>query len=43
MLKRFGDETLRLTIPAHRPVKKATLAKALKSARLDVDRFLELL
>jgi predicted RNA binding protein YcfA (HicA-like mRNA interferase family) len=32
-----------LTVPAHRPVKRSTLAQILKQARLDVDEFLELL
>ena len=30
------------TVPAHRPVKRSTLSHILKQARLDVDRFLEL-
>jgi predicted RNA binding protein YcfA (HicA-like mRNA interferase family) len=41
--KRLGDEILKITVPAHRPVKRSTLAHILKQARLDVDRFLELL
>ena len=41
--KRIGDEVLKLTIPAHRPVKRSTLARILKQARIDVERFLELL
>ena len=40
--KRIGDEVLKLTVPAHRPVKRTTLARILKQARLDVERFLEL-
>jgi predicted RNA binding protein YcfA (HicA-like mRNA interferase family) len=32
-----------VTIPAHRPVKPSTLAKILKQAGIDVDRFLGLL
>lgn len=43
MQKRIGDELLKLTVPAHRPVKRSTLAHILKQARLDVDEFLELL
>jgi predicted RNase H-like HicB family nuclease len=38
-----GDELLKLTVPAHRPVKRSTLSHILKQARLDVDRFFELL
>jgi predicted RNA binding protein YcfA (HicA-like mRNA interferase family) len=41
--KRVGDEVFKLTVPAHRPVKRSTLAHILKQARLDVERFLELL
>lgn len=41
--KRIGDELLKITVPAHRPVKRSTLAHILKQARIDVDRFLELL
>jgi predicted RNA binding protein YcfA (HicA-like mRNA interferase family) len=41
--KRMGDEVLKLTVPAHRPVKRSTLAHILKQARLDVEQFLELL
>ncbi len=40
--KRMGDELLKITFPAHRPVKRSTLAHILKQARLDIDRFLEL-
>jgi predicted RNA binding protein YcfA (HicA-like mRNA interferase family) len=41
--KRLPDETLKLTVPAHRPVKRSTLAHLLKQARLSVDDFLSLL
>jgi len=41
--KRVGDEVLKLTVPAHRPVKRSTLAHILAQARMDVERFLELL
>ena len=41
--KRAGGELLKITVPAHRPVKRSTLAHLLKQARLDVDRFLQLL
>jgi predicted RNA binding protein YcfA (HicA-like mRNA interferase family) len=43
MQKRIGEELLKITIPAHRPVKRSTLSHILKQARLDVDRFVELL
>ncbi len=41
--KRIGDELLKITVPAHRPVKRPTLVHLLKQARIDVERFLELL
>jgi predicted RNA binding protein YcfA (HicA-like mRNA interferase family) len=43
MQKHFNDEILKLTKPAHNPVKRSTLAHILKQARMDIDRFLELL
>ena len=41
--KRAGNEVLKITVPAHRPVKRSTLARILKEARLGVDEFLRLL
>ena len=41
--KRSGDEVLKITVPAHRPVKRSTLAHILKQARLSLDEFRELL
>lgn len=41
--KNLQDETLKITVPAHKPVKRSTLAKILKQARIDLDYFLELL
>jgi predicted RNA binding protein YcfA (HicA-like mRNA interferase family) len=41
--KHLADELLKITVPAHRPVKRSTLSHILKQARIDVDRFLELL
>ncbi|NJL60813.1 MAG: type II toxin-antitoxin system HicA family toxin [Methylacidiphilales bacterium] len=41
--KSLPDETLKITVPAHRPVKRSTLARILKQARIDLDYFLELL
>ena len=40
--KHVHDDTLKLTIPAHRPIKRSTLSHILKQARLSVDQFLEL-
>ncbi|MCF2146530.1 type II toxin-antitoxin system HicA family toxin [Desmonostoc muscorum LEGE 12446] len=33
------DEVLKLTVPAHLTVKRSTLAKILKQARIDLERF----
>ena len=41
--KKVGDETLKVTIPAHKPVKRSTLSHILKQARLSVDDFKKLL
>ncbi len=41
--KQTGEKVLRLTVPAHRPVKRSTLSHILKQAGLSVDEFLELL
>jgi len=34
--------TLKATIPAHKPIKRSTLAKLLKDAEIDVEDFLAL-
>lgn len=41
--KHLGDRTLKITVPAHTPVKRSTLSHILKQAGLGTDRFLELL
>jgi predicted RNA binding protein YcfA (HicA-like mRNA interferase family) len=41
--KHISDRTLKLTIPAHRPIKRSTLAHILKQAQLSVEEFLDLL
>ena len=40
--KHLPEETLKLTIPAHRPVKRSTLSHILKQARLNVEEFIDL-
>ncbi len=40
--KHLPDEVLKLTVPAHRPVKRSTLSHILRQARLTVDEFLDL-
>lgn len=41
--KRLPNEMLKITVPAHRPIKRSTLSHILKQARLSVERFIELL
>lgn len=41
--KMVEGEVLRITVPAHRPIKRSTLSHILKQARLDVEGFLRLL
>ena len=40
--KNLKDEFLKLTIPAHRPIKRSTLSHILKQARMSLERFLDL-
>ena len=40
--KHLHAETLKLTLPAHHPIKRSTLAHILKQARLSVEDFLKL-
>jgi len=39
--KHIIDEILKLTIPAHKPIKRSTLAHILKQARITPDDFIE--
>lgn len=41
--KHTPDETLKLVVPAHRPIKRSTLSHILKQARLTVEVFHQLL
>jgi len=41
--KHTPRETLKLTIPAHRPIKRSTLSHILKQAKLTVEEFDKLL
>jgi predicted RNA binding protein YcfA (HicA-like mRNA interferase family) len=41
--KHLATEVLKVTVPAHRPIKRSTLSHILKQARLSVDQFNELL
>lgn len=41
--KRTPAEMLKLTVPAHRPIKRSTLSRILKHARLSMENLRELL
>ncbi len=41
--KHTVDEMLKITIPAHKPIKRSTLSHILKQARISVERLKELL
>ena len=41
--KRTSTEVLKLTVPAHRPIKRSTLSHILKQAKLTVEEFNRLL
>jgi len=41
--KHTAAETLKLTVPAHRPIKRSTPAHILKHAQLSAEEFQELL
>lgn len=41
--KHTGDKLLKLTVPAHKPVKRSTLAHILKQAHLDIEEFIDLI
>ena len=41
--KHIADEMLKITIPAHKPIKRSTLSHILKQARIGADQLKELL
>ena len=41
--KRTREETLRIIVPAHRPIKRSTLSHILKDAQLTVEKLNDLL
>jgi len=41
--KHSADETLKIIVPAHKPIKRSTLSHILKQAKLSVEELLELL
>ncbi len=40
--KRTENEVLKITVPAHKPVKRSTLSHILKQAHIDVEEFIKL-
>ena len=43
MQKRVEEETIKITIPAHKPIKRSTLSHIIKSSGLTLEDFLTLL
>jgi len=41
--KHTTERTLKLTVPAHNPIKRSTLSQIIKQAHLSVDEFTKLL
>ena len=41
MQKHLPDDVLKLTVPAHKPIKRSTLSHILKQVRISVDEFLD--
>jgi predicted RNA binding protein YcfA (HicA-like mRNA interferase family) len=41
--KHLPGETLKIIIPAHRPIKRSTLAHIIKQAKLSVEEFRDLI
>jgi predicted RNA binding protein YcfA (HicA-like mRNA interferase family) len=41
--KRIGNELLKITVPAHNPIKRSTLAHILKQATTNLEHFNKLL
>ncbi len=41
--KRTAEGVLKLTVPAHKPVKRSTLRRILSQAEMELDEFLKLL
>jgi predicted RNA binding protein YcfA (HicA-like mRNA interferase family) len=39
--KHTSEKTLKLTVPAHKPIKRSTLSHILKQANLSVDEFMK--
>ncbi len=42
MEKRIGDELIKITVPAHKPIKRSTLSHIIKYAGLTVEELIKL-
>ncbi|TDJ74355.1 MAG: addiction module toxin, HicA family [Planctomycetota bacterium] len=40
--KHMVEETLKITVPAHKPIKRSTLSHIIKQARLELESFIKL-
>lgn len=41
--KRSGDDVIKLTVPAHSPIKRSTLSHIIKASGLTLEEFMEYL
>ncbi len=41
--KHTSEKTLKLTVPAHKPIKRSTLSHILRQANLSVDKLMKLI
>lgn len=41
MQKKTSEKTIKVTLPAHKPIKKNTLRQLIKQSELDLDDFLK--
>jgi predicted RNA binding protein YcfA (HicA-like mRNA interferase family) len=41
--KRFNDEVIKLTVPAHTPIKRSTLSHIIKNAGMTIEEFMKYL
>jgi len=43
MEKRLGEDLIKITVPAHKPIKRSTLSHIIKYAGLSLEEFLDLI
>ena len=41
--KHLNYEVLKITVPAHRPIKRSTLSHIIKQAHISIEKFIDLL